>query len=65
MAAITLTQVNTAITEILTLGQSYQLMDQKYVMADMEMLIKLRTQLQAEARTAGSIIQPVRFTPMT
>ena len=59
---VTLDQVNTAITAILTTGQSVRLLDRSYTRADLEQLLKLRTVLQGEGRR-DSIFQPVRFVP--
>lgn len=60
MADITVDDVNTAISTILSNGQSYRIMDREYTFADLAELRRLRKELQAEADSAGCF-KPVRF----
>ena len=65
--ALTVAEVETAITAVQTSGQSYQLGDLTYNQANLDALLRLRTQLQAEAgRTDGTrpVIRGVKLSGM-
>jgi hypothetical protein len=65
--AISLADVETAISAVQTSGQSYQLGDLVYNQANLDALLRLRTKLQAEAgRTAGTrpVFRAVNLTGM-
>jgi hypothetical protein len=60
--ALTVAQVDAAITSILTDGQKYVIGDREYTQADLEDLIALRKTAVSEERTAGKgMFQRVRF----
>ena len=65
--AISLADVETAITAVQTSGQSYQLGDLVYSQANLDALLRLRTKLQDESsRAAGSrpVIRGVNLSGM-
>ena len=60
--ALTVSQIDAAITSILDDGQEYTIGDRTYRQADLEDLIELRKTAVAEERTAGKgMFQRVRF----